>query len=421
MKIKNKLLAFLGILAGFFLMASPTYAYTWNQVNTSGFGEANNIDGSAIEVYNSKLYVSTYNISTGCEVWESSDGTSWTRVDPGAPGPGGGGFGDANNVNCGAMEVNDYGSGDRLYVGTTNFTTGAEVWEYNGTTWQQVNSNGFGDANNNSVVSFTVYNSGVADRLNVGVDYYDSIAPLNTMKVLEYNGTTWSQVNTNGFGNPNNETAGDLAVYGGLLYAAANNFSTGTEVWELNGATWAQSNDDGFDFDTNNVSTFTMNVYNGGSGDRLYAGTHNITTGGELWEYNNATLSWSKVGPDGLGDSNNATIYSSVIHSGSLFLGTGNVTSGTEVQEYSGSLPFVQANLDGFDVSPASYSNGMVVFGGELFVAASNAEVWKMSSSNGGGAVPEFSNIAMIVMTFIIGVGTFYYVRQRKPAEVVNS
>lgn len=45
-----------------------------------------------------------------------------------------------------------------LYVGTANETTDAEIWKYNVTTWTQVNTDGFGDAENYVSWSMAVYN-----------------------------------------------------------------------------------------------------------------------------------------------------------------------------------------------------------------------------------------------------------------------
>jgi hypothetical protein len=45
-----------------------------------------------------------------------------------------------------------------LYVGTLNEIIGTEVWEYDGITWTQVNTDGFGDVHNEKSSSMTVYN-----------------------------------------------------------------------------------------------------------------------------------------------------------------------------------------------------------------------------------------------------------------------
>jgi hypothetical protein len=82
-----------------------------------GFGDANNLRTNGMAVYNSRLYVGTENNTTGAEVWEH-DGVAWAQVNVD-------GFGDANNLRTNGMAV--YNS--RLYVGTRNDTTGTEVWE----------------------------------------------------------------------------------------------------------------------------------------------------------------------------------------------------------------------------------------------------------------------------------------------------
>ena len=48
----------------------------------NGFGDENNDGVSSMAVFRGYLYVGTYR-STGCEVWRSSDGTTWEQVDTG--------------------------------------------------------------------------------------------------------------------------------------------------------------------------------------------------------------------------------------------------------------------------------------------------------------------------------------------------
>ena len=61
--------------------------------------------------------------------------TTWTQV-------GFNGFGDMDNTRLRSMAVYN----GKLYVGTINQVTGAEVWEYDGATWLQSNLDGFGNA-----------------------------------------------------------------------------------------------------------------------------------------------------------------------------------------------------------------------------------------------------------------------------------
>ena len=59
----------------------------------------------------------TSNWSDGCEVWRSSDGTTWNQINTD-------GFGDAYNNGALSMAV----FWNSLYVGTGNNTDGCEVW-----------------------------------------------------------------------------------------------------------------------------------------------------------------------------------------------------------------------------------------------------------------------------------------------------
>ncbi|MGA9351423.1 MAG: hypothetical protein WBW48_21805 [Anaerolineae bacterium] len=63
----------------------------------------------------------TYNWNTGAEVWRSPDGTTWTQVNAD-------GFGDVNSQAVAFMAV----LGSYLYAGTYNEATGAEVWRSGG-------------------------------------------------------------------------------------------------------------------------------------------------------------------------------------------------------------------------------------------------------------------------------------------------
>jgi parallel beta-helix repeat protein len=67
-------------------------------------------------MYNGKLYVGTWNTVTGGEVWEY-DGFSWNQVNSD-------GFGDTKNIYMNSMAL----LGNRLFVGTYNDITGTQIW-----------------------------------------------------------------------------------------------------------------------------------------------------------------------------------------------------------------------------------------------------------------------------------------------------
>jgi hypothetical protein len=115
------------------------------------------------------------------------------------------------------------------------------------------------------------------------------------VEVWSYNGSIWNQVNTDGFGTNANSASFSMAAYRNNLFVATSNFSTGVEVWEYDGNTWVQSIGNGFG-DMNNEDAFSMAVYNGS----LYVGTYNDKTGGEVWEY--AGLVLEDTDQDGVPD-----------------------------------------------------------------------------------------------------------------------
>jgi hypothetical protein len=51
--------------------------------------------------------------------------------------------------------------------------------------------------------------------------------------VWRYDGVTWTQVNTDGFGDAHNTGVSSLAIYNTNLYGGTWNLTTGGEVWQL--------------------------------------------------------------------------------------------------------------------------------------------------------------------------------------------
>jgi len=193
------------------------YYRGWAQVKSDGFGDPNNSVGS-LAVFGDYLYAGTYNSFWGGEVWRSSDGTTWTQVNTG-------GFaGDPNNQAVSSLAV----FGNYLYAGTFNghITAAAQLWRTpDGTTWTQVNADGFGDLDNVAVDSIAVF----GDYLYAGTFNYSTGGEVWRSS----DGTTWTQVNTDGFGEPNNSAVYSLAVFGNYLYAGTYNDSTGGEIWRI--------------------------------------------------------------------------------------------------------------------------------------------------------------------------------------------
>jgi len=239
----------------------------WTQVVSQGFGDVNNFEVNHIADFNNMLYADTLNSTTGAEVWRSPTGAvgTWTQVNAD-------GFGDANNDAAWFMiEFNS-----NLYVGTRNDTDGGEIWRTNdGQHWERI-TEGFGTTDNNWVHSFAVFKNNL----------YASTGNWASGGQIWRSGTgnvgDWSQIVGNGFGDPNNAVIRLAVVHDSYLYAVTANWVTGEEVWRTaDGTTWEQVNLDGFG-DSNNFDPFWNNAA-AVCNDNLYLGTCNSANGGEIW------------------------------------------------------------------------------------------------------------------------------------------
>ena len=167
----------------------------------------------------------------------------------------------------------------RLYAAGCNDVTGLEIWEYDGSNWSQVNIDGFGDENNTMGPSMAVFQ----DNLYVGTTNL-----ITGCEVWRYDGVNWTQVNTDGFGSGNG-AAYSMSVFGNNLYVGTSK----CEVWEYDGDTWTQLISDGFG-DVNNYRA-SMAAFN----NDLYVGTTNLITGCEVWQMKGIIPDIKANGSDG--------------------------------------------------------------------------------------------------------------------------
>jgi len=172
-----------------------------------------------------------------------------------------------------------------------------------------------------------------------------------------------------------------MAEFNGYLYAGVYNIVAGTRIWRTsNGTTWTQVNTDGFG-DVNNTETITLAVYKG----QLYAGImNNQVTGGEIWRTSNG-ITWSPVITDGFGDPNKSDMLGLYVFENRLYATTSNNTTGTEVWVTSDGDHWSQVNIDGWGDSNNGFSlrgNSIANFKNNLFISvfniANGGEVWQM-------------------------------------------
>lgn len=331
------------------------------QTNSDGFGSANNTESMLMD-YAGVLYAGTRNLSTNAEFW-SYDDVSWTQeVDQ-----------EVNGLKRIASMVVYNDLLHALVIDEDNFNP--EVWSFDGNAWSQVTStnmqasaNAYGD----DPAPIAVYDS----NLYIGV--FDGTTEQS--EIWKYNGSTWSQVNTDGFGDAGNTTVTAMKVHNSRLYIGTRNSLTGTEIWSYDGATWTQANIDGFAIDDMD-GTFSLEVYE----DELYAGTyHSASLGASVWKYSGSGTTWTQVNTDGFGDTSNGTILAMKSYNGLLYAGTYNGNDGSEVWAYNGTT-WSLVNDPGFSSDTGnSKTQSLHVFKGILYASVFNettgTEVWKLNT-----------------------------------------
>jgi hypothetical protein len=233
---------------------------SWTNVMTGGFGYATNRYVKTMVEFNGYLYAGSG--MTRAEIWRSQNGTTWTSVTTT-------GFGDANNV----LTLDFCKFRGYLYVVMANAVSGMQVFRsLDGTNFEAVITDGFGDATNVGSVSSQKIIISFNDYLYVGTAKGSGGCEI----WRSLNGTSFTSVITDGFGDILNQRVVGFAKYRNYLYAAvmyngASTTGTGTEVWRTQTGSqqsdWAQVNDDGFGLHP------TYNVYPTGPwvcGDYLY-------------------------------------------------------------------------------------------------------------------------------------------------------
>lgn len=271
------------------------------------------------------------------------------------------GFGDSYQC-VGSMAVNN-GS---LYVGTKNtFYKHIDVWEYRDGSWYETNDAAFNSYE--SVSSMTTYKSLV-------------YAGTGKSRVLKYDGSEWTCINTDGFGSAGNVYATSMTEFNNNLYVGTYNNYTGAEVWRYNGSSWSQVNSDGFGT-SYNISVDSMAPLSG----YLYAGIRNETDGCEVWRSDGST--WSKVYDGGFGNRDNVSVSSMAAYDGNLYAGTSRAANkgGCEVWRYNGST-WAKVNSDGFGNEHNDTASSMAVFKDYLYIGAgqgsSSSEIWRYNGSS---------------------------------------
>jgi len=327
---------------------------SWKRVVKPGFGDRENI-AIRLAVFGDRLYALADNSQKGFSAWVSSDGLTFRRL--GAPGfgnserglaqpfvfsgrlllgvarsPGGaeiwasddgehfrevvkGGLGDKGNTGIEMMRFND-GAESRvepvldgtLYVGTSNPTSGGEVWRTNdGLTWERVADNGLGRRTNIGLapeVTFDgqvyVAGTGFKGLDSLGVDVFRSA-----------DGTSWEKVVSNGFNaGLHRNTFAFLAVFKNALYLVTSSQDPrvltpphpserfALHGFELrrstDGVSWKRIGTEGFGNSTSFLATLELNASLELNKDQLYLAATDYRRGGSVWRTNDGTR-WTRI------------------------------------------------------------------------------------------------------------------------------
>ncbi len=336
-----------------------------------GFGNGNNTSVDALELFKGKLYAEASNYGEGATIWRSTNGQTWTQVT--SPG-----FDSAYGVNN-PIVFDMFTFEGKLYAGTGNWEStpsAGQIWRStNGTAWSLVASNGLGNLNNAGFTTFTSFN---------GMLYAAALNRIDGAEIWRSrtgNSGSWQRVASQGLsGGSPYFIITSLNTFKGQLYAGVEaTAGTGAQVWRSsNGTTWTLVNNNGFG-DVNNYQTGSSVVYRG----QLYMTTRNDVTGAQLWRSSNGTT-WIQVVGNGFGDINNLKIESLIMYANALYAAANNPVTGVELWRSTDGVNWTQINADGFGDSGifcSLWSNGTIAFQGNYLIGCSGpygGTIWQL-------------------------------------------
>lgn len=292
---------------------APLWAYdgtSFAKVATDGFGNKENIGFYPTVTFAENLFCGTVNEKEGCELWKSSDGLNWEKVFSG-------GRGDKSNTECIPLGVQE----EKLLVSLTNEISGVKIYGFDGSSWQKLNEDGFGDPANTQTSLGALFNEKVHFMVNNTGGVNHETTP------YAYEGARkWKKLAASDFNDQNNEDSFLLSTDGEKLYVSVVNNTSGGELWSYDGSSWSQVGTDGMGDMRNSWVTafpFQGRVYisTGGFGPpnlgrKIYRQRHDGT--------------WSACADESFGNEKNLVVILNACYKGNLIASTMN-TSGFEV------------------------------------------------------------------------------------------
>lgn len=362
----------------------------WRQININGFGDLQTQSAVALAEFRGDLYVgtSTWRGAGERRIMRSHDGKQWEEVLGSA-------FGASYNYRVNHLiEFKE-----QLYAGTRNWNwdteqeEGAAIWRSaDGTTWSPVVTDGFGDPINGQIHQFAVF----SDTLYAGTWSYGTHGA-EIWRSSTGNSGEWTRVVDNGLGNGSNGAVMSFEVFHGVLYAAIYNTDHGAEIWRTeNGVNWTKAMTGGFG-DADNGGVFSLAQFHGA----LYAGVHNYqesdNPGAELWRCQQCDGNdWQQVPiAKGFGEVDNFAIEGLFPFGDALYAFTGNAVSGMTIWRTNDGTNWQQVGENGLGDNNnyyPYYDNSVTTWRGQLYVGtwndANGGELWMYTEASSGQVTP---------------------------------
>ena len=244
--------------------------------------------------------------------------------------------------------------------------------------WQQVNTDGFGDPKELEVSALEAFNG----YLYAGT--YNVVDPLQLFDGARIfrspDGSTWTAVTQPGFQNPHDSAPPailDFIIFGNRLYASTGRGGNPAQIWRSsNGVNWAPMVTAGFgDPDIHDIAALA--VYN----NVIFAGARSQVSGARIYRSSTGDSNTWNLIPPAVATMAGAGVTGFVVFNGALYA---TVESEAPVQIWrtsSAGGAWTSVVNNGFGDSNTIQTGGMAVFGNYLYVGAGNsvvgAQLWR--------------------------------------------
>jgi hypothetical protein len=275
---------------------------SWTKVHDMEGIEPSNIGFRNMINYQGRLFAGTLNIEGPAEIWTSENGTDWSLSLE---------LSGQNQAVRGQAVVGDY-----LYAGTDNRDRGAQLWRFDGETWELFH------------VFEGVLMIGVLEEMD-GMLYIGTWDIPGGFELYRYNGAEFELLVTKDM--HSEYDAGIMAMHPflGKMYMGTSNFIEGFGLYTYDPVTdefemaaprgfWQPSNTYAWRLEVHGnrlfLGTFTSGNWNGGKA---------FDQGLQLWSTEDGEW-WHIEVPDGFGDVENYGVRALLSAGGRLYVGTAN-------------------------------------------------------------------------------------------------